>query len=428
MWPPPGAWPAAHSTISSPALCCQQDTRDPAMPSSTQPLKIAYTDCFSGISGDMFLAALLDAGLDEGLLRRELAKLDIGPFDLSATTTRSSGIKATKVGISARADQQFRNLATILDILQASDLAPVIIERAGAVFRNLAQAEAKVHGQPVDTIHFHEVGAIDTILDVVGVTFGLHHLGIERLISSPLPWAHGFVECAHGRLPLPAPAVCELLTGVPVYAVDLAQELVTPTGAALLTSLAQGFGPLPDMTIDVTGYGAGSQTLSNRQPNLLRLVIGQERQSTQTVEIIETHLDDWNSEGFPYLCDLLLRQGALDVSLTPMLMKKGRPGQQLRVICHPAQGMQLKQTILSETTAIGLRFRTEARLTLEREGVTVETPWGEVVAKKVQTPAGTVIYPEYEACREIAESAQVPLQQVYREVYLGREIKKEEKE
>ncbi|MCX5871365.1 MAG: nickel pincer cofactor biosynthesis protein LarC [Deltaproteobacteria bacterium] len=398
------------------------------MTTSQKTIKIAYADCFSGISGDMFLAALLDAGLDETFLRLELGKLDIGPFDLAVTTTRSSGIKATKVEISARADQQFRNLATILEILQSSALEPIVIARASAVFQTLAEAEARVHGLPIDQIHFHEVGAIDTILDVVGVAVGLHHLGIERLISSPLPWGHGFVECAHGRLPLPAPAVCELLQGVPVYAVDMTQELVTPTGAALLTTLSQGFGPLPGITIDVTGYGAGTHDFANRQPNLLRLIIGHKTQEVQTVEVIETHLDDWNSEGFPYLCELLLKQGALDVSLTPMLMKKGRPGQQLRVICHPTHGMQLKQTILSETTAIGLRFRTEARLTLEREQVTVETPWGKVAAKKVQTPAGPVIYPEYEACKQIAESAQVPLQQVYQAVYMGTEKKKEGKE
>ena len=386
-------------------------------------MKIAYTDCFSGISGDMFLAALLDAGLDEQILRRELGKLAIGPFDLFITTTRDSGIKATKVEISAKADQQFRNLAAILESLRSSTLAPVIIDRASAVFQTLAQAEAKVHGLPIDKIHFHEVGAIDTILDVVGVVVGLQALGIERLISSPLPWGHGFVKCAHGRLPLPAPAVCELLTGVPVYAVDVGQELVTPTGAALLTSLAQGFGPLPDMAIDITGYGAGSQTLTNRQPNLLRLIIGREARKSETVEVIETHLDDWNSEGFPYLCELLLKQGALDVSLTPMLMKKGRPGQQLRVICYPSHGLQLKQTILAETTAIGLRFRTEARLILEREQVMVNTQWGEVMAKKIQTPTGTVIYPEYEACKKIAESAQIPLQQAYRAVIQGTEKK-----
>ena len=398
------------------------------MPTAIPASKIAYADCFSGISGDMFLAALLDAGLDQELLRQELDKLDIGPFDLAITTTRASGIKATRIGISAGEDQQFRNLASILDILHASRLDPEIIARAGTVFTALAKAEAKVHGLPVDQIHFHEVGAIDTIIDVVGVVIGLHHLGITRLVSSPLPWGHGFVDCAHGRLPLPAPAVCELLTGVPVYAVDITQELVTPTGAALLTTLSQGFGALPDMTITATGYGSGHHILPDRQPNLLRLLIGHKAQEAQTVEVIETHLDDWNSEGFPYLCELLLSQGALDVSLTPMLMKKGRPGQLLRVLCHPAQGLPLKQTILAETTAIGLRFRTEARLTLEREQVLVETRWGKIAAKKVQTPAGAVIYPEYEACREIAASAQVPLQQVYRAVSVGREIKTEGKE
>lgn len=391
----------------------------PTLTPSTQPGKIAYADCFSGISGDMFLAALLDAGLDENLLRQELAKLTLGPFDLTITTSKPSGIKATKVEISTRTDQQFRNLATILEILQASNLEPKIIDQAGSVFKALAGAEARVHDLPIDTIHFHELGAIDTIIDVVGVIIGLHYLKIERLISSPLPWVHGFVDCAHGRLPLPAPAVCELLRGVPVYAVDLTQELVTPTGAALLTTLSQGFGPLPDMIIENSGYGAGNHILPHRQPNLLRLIIGREAPETieaQTVEVIETHLDDWNSEGFPYLCELLLRQGALDVSLTPMLMKKGRPGQQLRVLCHPAHGMVLKQTILSETTALGLRFRTEQRLTLEREQVLVDTPWGRIAAKKVQTPAGTMIYPEYEACKKIAESAQIPLQQVYRTV------------
>ncbi len=392
----------------------------PASPHpSITPRKTAYADCFSGISGDMFLAALVDAGLEEELLRRELEKLAIGPFDLIISTTRPSGIKAARVEISAGADQRFRNLAAILDILHAGALSPIIKKRAETVFRTLAQAEAKVHGLPVDAIHFHEIGAVDTILDVVGVVAGLHHLGIERLVSSPLPWGQGFINCAHGRLPLPAPAVCELLTGIPVYATDLTQELVTPTGAALLTSLCQDFGPMPTMTINTTGYGAGSRELGNGQPNLLRLIIGEERRESkeaQNVEIIETHLDDWNSEGFPYLCDLLLQQGALDVSLTPMLMKKGRPGQLLRVICPPAQGMLLKQTILSETTAIGLRYRTEARLTLKREQVMVNTPWGKLTAKKVYTPAGPRIYPEYEACRELAASARIPLQEVYNAV------------
>lgn len=397
------------------------------MPTS-QLNKVAYTDCFSGISGDMFLAALLAAGLDENILRLELQKLDIGPFELVISHPNASGIQATKIAIGAKADQQFRNLPTILHILQASGLASGIIDQASAVFKTLAAAEAKVHGLPVDQIHFHEIGAIDTIIDVVGVVIGLHQLGIKRLVSSPLPWSRGFINCAHGRLPLPAPAVCELLAGVPVYAVDLQQELVTPTGAALLTTLSHGFGALPAMTIDRIGYGSGHHVLVNQQPNLLRLIIGQEQQGCESVEVIETHLDDWNSEGFPYLCELLLSQGALDVSLTAMLMKKGRPGLQLRVICYPAHALPLKEIILSETTAIGLRFRTESRLTLEREQVLVETQWGRISAKKVQTPAGTMIYPEYEACRRIAESAHIPLQLVYQAVAMGREIKKEEKD
>ena len=192
-----------------------------------QTINVAYADCFSGISGDMFLAALLDVGLDENLLRQELAKLNIGPFDLTITTTKPAGIKASKVEISALGNQQFRNLETILTLLQASDLDPNIIDQAGSVFKAIACAEAKVHDLPIDAIHFHEIGAIDTIIDVVGVLIGLHALKIERLVCSPLPWTHGFVDCAHGRLPLPAPAVCELLQGIPVYAVDLAQELVT---------------------------------------------------------------------------------------------------------------------------------------------------------------------------------------------------------
>jgi uncharacterized protein (TIGR00299 family) protein len=383
------------------------------------PAKIAYADCFSGISGDMFLAALIDLGLDADFLRHELDKLAIGPFDLTITSAQRAGIKACAIDIKAGANQQFRNLDAIRGILSASGLEPVITDRAGAVFSALAAAEAKVHGLPVEQIHFHEIGAIDTIIDIVGVVIGLHALGIEQLFCSPLPWGRGFVQCAHGHLPLPAPAVCALLAGAPVYGVDETEELVTPTGAALLAALTKGFGPIPDMNIARTGYGAGTRQLASGQANVLRLIIGASSATAQTVEIIETHLDDWNSEGFPYLCELLLAQGALDVSLTPLLMKKGRPGQLLRVICPPARGLGLKQTILTETTAIGLRFHTESRMTLPREQVEVETPWGKIVAKKVQTPAGEIIYPEYEACKEVARARKVPLQQVYREVCMA---------
>ncbi|MBU0945673.1 MAG: nickel pincer cofactor biosynthesis protein LarC [Proteobacteria bacterium] len=389
--------------------------------------KIAYLDCFSGISGDMFLGALLHAGLDLELLEKELARLEGVDFLLTVSNELRCGIGCKQVTITSPSDQQFRHLDDILTLLDRSRLAPEIIHRARQVFTLLAEAEAKIHNVALQKIHFHEVGAVDTIVDIVGTLIGLHHLGISKLVCSPLPMGRGFVRCAHGTLPLPAPAVCELVTGIPVYGVEQELELVTPTGAALVAGLADDFGPMPFMTVQSCGYGAGNHHLSKEQPNLLRLLIGQPKagKECQQVEIIETHLDDWNSEGFPYLCNLLFSQGALDVSLSPLIMKKGRPGQLLRVIAAPAHTLELKQTILSETTAIGLRFRREERMTLEREAVMILTPWGEIAAKKVQTPRGPVISPEYEACRKVAATNNVPLSRVYQAVSCGEENKEQ---
>lgn len=367
----------------------------------------------------MLLAAFLHAGLEKDLLLDEFSKLKGIDFQLNTEDQLRSGISCKQVIIHSPSKQQFRHLGNILDLLEKSDLAPVIIKKSSQLFTHLAKAEAKVHQKRIDKIHFHEVGAIDTIVDIVGALVGLTHMGIDKVVCSPLPMGHGFVHCAHGRLPLPAPAVCELLNDAPVYGVDQDKELVTPTGAVLAVGLANTFGNMPAMTVKKIGYGAGTHKLKNDQPNLLRLIIGEphlEQQESSLVEIIETNLDDWNSEGFPYLCDLLFAQGALDVSLSPLIMKKGRPGQLLRVIASPVHALELKQTILSETTAIGLRFRKEERMTLEREAVLVSTPWGEIVAKKVQTPKGTVIYPEYEACIKIAKKEQIPLARVYQAV------------
>jgi pyridinium-3,5-bisthiocarboxylic acid mononucleotide nickel chelatase len=382
------------------------------------PSNIAYLDCFSGISGDMFLAALLHAGLEEDLLLTELHTLKGVDFQIRVDNQLRSGIGCKQITVHSPSEQQFRHLENILTLLNDSNLPPAIVAKTAKIFTRLAKAEAKVHNVALDTIHFHEVGAVDTIVDILGIVIGLHHLEIRQVICSPLPMGRGFVRCAHGNLPLPAPAVCELLSGVPVYGVAQEKELVTPTGAVLAVELADDFGAMPAMTVKNIGYGAGSHELNNEQPNLLRLIIGEATavQESGEVEIIETNLDDWNSEGFPYLCDLLFEAGALDVSLTPLLMKKGRPGQLLRVITDPAHGLELKQIILSETTAIGLRFRKEERMTLAREAVMVSTPWGKVVAKKVQTPKGTVIYPEYEACRKVAETNQIPLARVYHAV------------
>jgi len=385
-----------------------------ASPSSST----AYLDCFSGISGDMLLAALLHAGLEKEFLQDELSKMKEIDFQLKMEDQLRSGIACKQVSIHSPSKQQLRHLGNILDLLEESSLHPEIVETASQIFTRLAEAEAKVHQTTPDKIHFHEVGAIDTIIDIVGTLIGFRHMNVDKVICSPLPMGRGFVKCAHGTLPLPAPAVCELLRGVPVYGTKQDAELVTPTGAAIAVGLADEFGSMPVMTIKHIGYGAGTHTLNNKQPNLLRLIIGEVEisEKNDAVEIIETNLDDWNSEGFPYLCDLLFKQGALDVSLSPMIMKKGRPGQLLRVIANPAHALELKQIILSETTAIGLRFRKEERMTLKRDSVMVSTPWGEIVAKKVQTPKGTVIYPEYEACRKVAEEQQIPLDHVYRAV------------
>jgi hypothetical protein len=378
----------------------------------------AYLDCFSGISGDMLLGALLDCGLPEEALSGELKKLALEPFTFKVARQTRQSIAALSVQISSQSDQQFRNLATISDLLERSSLDQSIRERALKVFRRLAEAEAKVHGKPVEQIHFHEVGALDTIIDVVGVVAGLHLLGITTIHCSPLPLGRGFVDCAHGTLPLPAPAVCELLENIPVIGTETELELVTPTGAALVAELAERFGPMPPMIISATGYGAGDSPGTAGRPNLLRIILG--RQETvaeaQQVEVIETSLDDWNPEGFPYLCTKLLEANALDVNLSPLQMKKGRPGFRLTVICSPAHAPLLKELIFNETSAIGLRFRTEQRMTLRREIITVDTRWGAVQAKKVEAPAGVKIYPEYESCRDTAARHDVPLDQVYREV------------
>jgi len=387
-------------------------------------MKIAYLDCFSGISGDMLLGALLDCGLDVGLLRGELAGLALDPWELQVSRLTRQGIGATALRINGPASRSLRTLPDLTAILEKSSLDPAVIRRSLQVLTRLAHAEARVHDLPVERVHFHEIGAIDTIIDVVGSVVGLQLLGIKDVHCSPLPLGRGFVSCAHGRLPLPAPAVCELLGGdIPVHGIEADRELVTPTGAALVAELVDSFGPLPPMRIARTGYGAGQAEGEQQRPNLLRVMIGQAQSVGEAaeVEVIETHLDDWHTEGFPLLCDRLFACRALDVSLTPMQMKKGRPGFCLRVVAAPAHGARLKEVILSETSSIGLRFRTEQRLTLPRRSVTVVTRWGAVAAKEVDTPTGSKIYPEYEACRAVAEQHQVPLDLVYREVLVRSE-------
>ncbi|OGQ87052.1 MAG: TIGR00299 family protein [Deltaproteobacteria bacterium RIFOXYD12_FULL_56_24] len=384
----------------------------------TDQRTIAYIDCFSGISGDMFLGALLDAGLPLAELQSQLALLGLDGYTMSVGKKSCGAIAATTLSVQSGESHPHRNLTDIRQLITASRLAEPVQATALAIFSLLAEAEARVHGRTVETVHFHEVGGIDAIVDIVGVAIGLAALKITQLHCAPLPMPSGWVRCAHGLLPLPAPAVCELLQGVPTYGVELSQELVTPTGAAIVKTLATGYGPMPPMTITGVGYGAGSQELSNGQANLLRLILGTARPvvEAQEVEVIETHLDDWSPETFPYLSERLFTLSALDVALIPIQMKKGRPGFLLRVICDRAAALAVKECILSETTAIGLRFRTEQRWTLPREGGTIPTRWGEVRVKKVTTPAGKVLTPEYEDCKRVAIEHHVPLKEVYAEV------------
>ncbi len=372
----------------------------------------AYLDCFSGISGDMLLGAFLDAGLDEDKLVEQLSLLQLSEYSLTSEKINKGAIHATKVHVHTSESHHHRTHQDIINIITSSVLADPIKETALAIFATLAKAEAAIHGVPDTDIHFHEVGAVDSIVDVVGTAIAVNLLQIGKLIISPLPMGNGWVDCQHGKLPLPAPAVVKLCEGLEVYGVKETKELVTPTGAAIVKTLAQN-GTMPAMSITTTGYGAGSHDLDH--PNVLRLVLGKEHLSNeaQEVEVIDCNLDDWSPEPFPHLCDLLLKKGALDVNLIPIHMKKGRPGFLLRVLADISTAQQLKETILTETTAIGLRFRREQRMTLPRENVVVTTKFGDITAKKVATPNGSRIYPEYEECKQMANRLHIPLMDVY---------------
>ena len=388
-------------------------------------MKTAYLDCFSGVSGDMLLGALVDTGLPASFLHHTVSNLKLPGCSLAIERITEKGLAATRVSVlleehgHGHHHHTHRHLADIEQLLAQASLAPPIRDRAAAVFHRLAQAEAAVHGTTIDTIHFHEVGAVDALIDIVGAVAGFAELGIDHLVCSPLPMPRGWVSCEHGQLPLPAPAVCALLHGVPVYGEPLDQELVTPTGAALVAELASEFGHMPPMLPERTGYGAGSRGRRDGRPNLLRLTLGQgvEAAEAQTVTVIETHLDDWNPEFWPYVSNQLMAAGALDVALIPIQMKKGRPGFLLRVVCEQAAQSALTTVLFTETSTLGLRLRREQRITLPREAVLVSTPWGELPAKAKKTACGTFITPEYEACRKTAEEQGVPLQAVYAAVH-----------
>ena len=375
---------------------------------------IAYLDCFSGISGDMLLGAMVDAGLSLDDLRGDLARLPLTGYEVRAERVTKQGLAGTKVTVEVEHAHAHRGLADILDLLAAADLPAEVQAGATRIFTRLAEAEAKVHGTSVEQVYFHEVGAVDAIVDVVGACCGLRRLEIEEVYASALPLGGGWVDTAHGRLPVPAPATVELLKGAPTYGGPVEKELVTPTGAAILTTLCRGFGPMPPMTVKATGCGAGSLDLPH--PNLLRLMIGEpvEPLREQRLTVLETNIDDMNPEFYDHLMERLFAAGALEVYLTPIVMKKSRPGTLVSVLTEPAWVEALSEILFRETSTLGLRVMEVARRCLEREWREVETEYGRVRVK-LGLLRGEIVTaaPEYEDCKRLALARGAPVKAVY---------------
>jgi len=384
-------------------------------------MKLVYFDCFSGISGDMTLGALVDAGCPIEHLRGELRSLQVPGWELSAEKVWKNGMAATYVQVKTEDQSKHRSLNAILEILRKSEgLTAPVRERAAAIFTKLGEAEARVHDVPLEKIHFHEVGAVDAIVDIVGACIGFHALGIERFACSGLNVGGGTVKMAHGVLPVPAPATANLLQGKPTYSNGVQKELVTPTGAAIVATLCESFGPQPPMTVSAIGYGAGTADLEG-QPNVLRIMIGESAEKTvagfdEEISIIEANLDDMNPQIYGYFLEKALGAGALDVYTTPVQMKKNRPGTLVTVLCKPQDTNALMSLIFAETTTLGARTYRAQRRVLPREWVKVATEFGDVRIK-VSRMNGSVLHvaPEFEDCRRVAEEKNVPLQRVIAE-------------
>jgi uncharacterized protein (TIGR00299 family) protein len=443
-------------------------------------MSIAYLDCFAGISGDMFLGALLDAGVDPAILHQAVAALNLNAT-IKIEKVDRSGISATKVHVydgtklaedsstSTSTDHDHhpthqhshthqhqpktqhqhkaghahthdhyhthgRSLTVIRDLINAASLAPTVKRTSIQTFELLGASEAKIHDVPIEKIHFHEVGAVDAIVDIVAASAGIHALSIDKWYCSALNIGGGMVDCAHGRFPVPAPATADLLRGLPTYSAHIEKELVTPTGAAIIRALAPTFGPQPAMRVDQIGYGAGSRNPKNF-PNVLRLCIGEttdastisappkphshkknelhHHHTAETVTVLETALDDLSPQVLAYVTERALAAGALDVMLTPVTMKKGRPGTLLTIICNPSEQHILEQLVLRETSTLGVRVRQDSRVCLDRHHAHVTTAYGEIRVKiGILDGQECNVAPEFEDCRAAATKHNVPLKLV----------------
>ena len=379
-------------------------------------MRIAYFDCFSGISGDMTLAALVAAGWPEAELAALPARLNLNQVRIEVKPVQRGPFAATQVTVHVAGQQPHRHLRHIRDLLNAADLDLAVRDRALEVFTRLAEAEAEVHGSTIEKVHFHEVGAADALVDIVGAVVGLRALGVEEVYASPLRLGRGAVRSEHGMIPVPAPATALLLRGVPVEMPDIEAELVTPTGAALITTLVRHWQPPPAFRLDRVGVGAGQRDLKEH-PNVLRVMLGDRSTGgglpRSRVAVLETALDDENPQYVAALLPRLLEAGALDVMVAPTTMKKGRPGLWLIVVAEPGRAEALAETILAETSTLGVRVREEDRFQLERRTLEVETPFGPISIKVASLPdKGERATPEFESVRAAAERAGRPLREV----------------
>lgn len=380
---------------------------------------IGYLDASSGISGDMLLAAMLDAGLPQDLLLAELAKIPVGPYEFKSSQVMRSSLAGRHIEFIIPEKQPHRHLHHIEKMLNESALSASAKDKALAVFKRLAEAEGKLHAKPPGSVHFHEVGAVDAVLDIAGACAGLYLLGIDELYCSPLNVGGGHVQAAHGTLPIPAPATAELLKGLPVYSTGVEGELVTPTGAAIVRTLAAGFGPMPAMKVAAIGYGAGTRDFPGH-PNIARLFVGEKSEGAaaktadgEVIAVIQANVDDMNPQLFGYMMEKALAAGALDVTCSAVQMKKNRPGLEIALLCAPDRMDTLAHILFQETTTLGVRIHEARRITLVREIVSVETSYGPVRMKVARSEGGIVnAAPEYDDCRRIAEEKSVPMKEV----------------
>ena len=380
-------------------------------------MKVAYFDCFSGISGDMILGALVDAGLDIRELESELGKLKISGYKVRAEKTARKGISGTKVSVNITEQNVERGLKDIIEIVERSELDDDIKGLSKKTFQELATIEAKIHGKGIEEIHLHEVGGLDSIIDVVGSFIGVKKLGIEAIYASKIHVGSGFIESRHGVLPVPAPATLAILKGIPIYSRGIEAELATPTGVCVLKTLSKSFGIMPEMRVEKIGYGAGSRELEI--PNLLRVFIGEssaEEYEADEVVVVETNIDNMNPELLAYASEALLKQGAIDVFMTPVFMRKNRPGTILSVLTTQEKLDEILSVMFAETTTLGVRLHRLERKKLSREVVSVKTRFGEVEVKiaKIGDQVKNIA-PEYESCKEIAVKRGIPLKDVYDE-------------